>query len=81
MRGDEPGGYVPQPAMYEYRQPSVFARYKLLTIIFGGAILVLLLYWFMVVRKMPVTPYIKGVTDQVYIQDLSSAQPAQPPQR
>ena len=74
LGGDEPGRYVPQPRLYEYKPPSVFARYKIMSVLFGGAILALLLYWFFVVRKMPTTPYIKGVTDQVYIQDLSPAE-------
>ena len=70
LRGDEPGGYIPQPKMYEYTQASVFVRYKILTILFGSAILGLIVYWFVVVRKMPATPYIPG-SDSVYIQDLT----------
>ncbi len=72
LGGDEPGAYIARPRMYEYNPPSVFKRYKIMSILFGGAILALLLYWFFVVRKMSATPYIKGVTDQVYIQDLTT---------
>jgi hypothetical protein len=77
LRGDD-GGYIPQPKAYEYNPPSVFTRHKTLTILFGSAILVLLVYWFVWVRKMPAGMYIPPSTS-VYIQDLSAPAPATAP--
>jgi hypothetical protein len=56
LLGGSLSGYVPPGAQYDYKPPSVFARYKWLTAIFALLILGLLLYVALAPRQPRVYP-------------------------
>jgi hypothetical protein len=67
-------GYVPPGAQYDYRPPSVFARYRTLSIVFAALILLLVIYSLLAPRedsrlnRVPASPAAKeGVPDAVYV--------------
>ena len=49
--GGKLNAYVPQGAQYDYKPPSVFARYKVLTGVFVALALSLVSYWVFVSRQ------------------------------
>ena len=56
MLGGSLSHYVPPGAQYDYKPPSVFARYKWLTAIFVLLVLGLLLYPALGLKKAPAAP-------------------------
>jgi hypothetical protein len=51
--GGKLNAYVPRGAQYDYKPPSVFARYKVLTGVFLALALFLMSYWMFVSRQPP----------------------------
>ena len=49
--GGKLNAYVPRGAQYDYKPPSVFARYKVLTGVFLALALFLMGYWMFVSRR------------------------------
>jgi hypothetical protein len=49
--GGKLNAYVPPGAQYDYKPPSVFARYKVLTGVFVALALFLMSYWILVSRR------------------------------
>lgn len=66
----EEHGYVPQPAMYEYKPPSVFARNKWITITFLALLVALVAYWFHALHG-PKRPKPVVSPEPVYIESLA----------
>jgi hypothetical protein len=50
------GSYVPRGAQYDYKPPSVFARYKFLTAVFAILLLALCGYWALILRQSRAAP-------------------------
>jgi hypothetical protein len=76
--GGSLSGYVPPGAQYDYKPPSVFAEYKILTVIFGVLIAGLFVYWALIPRheraehKLPPAASAAGPSaDPVYIEPLT----------
>ena len=77
--GGSVGNYVPPGAQYDYRPPSVFAQYKVVTVIFALLLAALLVYWAMAPKHDP--RFVHPETDAasapaqepgpVYVQPLS----------
>jgi hypothetical protein len=65
--------YVPRGAQYDYKPPSVFARYKILTAVFVILLVSLFGYWALVLRQTRPAPPPAQRT-----QPAQQAQPAQP---
>jgi len=67
--GGKLGPYVPPGAQYDYKPPSVFARYKVLTAVFVALVLLLLSYWVWGLRQPPRATAAPG-NQPVYIEPL-----------
>jgi len=75
--------YVPRGAQYDYKPPSVFARYKALTAVFVILLVSLFGYWAIVSRQsgaalprpqhsQPASKQAQPQSDPVYIEPLTS---------
>ncbi len=72
--------YVPRGAQYDYRPPSVFARYKVLTAVFVILLVSLFAYWAIVLRQSraaaqaakPARQQVQPQSDPVYIEPLTT---------
>jgi hypothetical protein len=80
MLGGSLSGYVPPGAQYDYKPPSVFARYKWLTAAFAAMILGLLVYVLMTPRQRVIpTPRTEQLAapapsaEPVYVEPLEPA--------
>lgn len=51
--GGSLGNYVPPGAQYDYKPPSVFAQYKVVTGIFAALLVGLLIYWALAPKHDP----------------------------
>lgn len=56
MLGGSLSGYVPPGAQYDYKPPSVFARYKWLSLAFVALILSIVIYFLLVPRAPRIIP-------------------------
>ncbi len=72
----EDRGYVPQPAAYEYKPPSVFARHKALTALFAALLLALAAYVWISLHSPPKDPPLP--VPPVYIEPIEPYPPSRP---
>jgi hypothetical protein len=71
--------YVPRGAQYDYKPPSVFARYKVLTAVFAVILVLLFGYWTIVLRQTrtagrpsrPAQQVAPSQSDPVYVEPLA----------
>jgi hypothetical protein len=80
--GGKLDAYVPPELQYEYKPPSVFVRYKVLSVVFVAVLLGLLGAWLYVLRRPPTPPTFKPTASKparqapqdqpIYIEPLPS---------
>ena len=72
----EVGGYLPPGAKYDYKPPSIFAQYRVLSIVFALIVLAILGYWALAPRhdrrqSAEPTPAARPQDGPVYVEPIS----------
>ncbi len=78
--GGKLDAYVPPELRYDYKPPSAFAQYKILTAVFAALALGLFGYWMVVLSRAPLPPNAPAFTAAKAAPPSPRTPPSRPPE-